>query len=209
MSEIDLNLLRVFDTLFELGNVTKAGARLGLTQSAVSHALGRLRQSIGDPLFVRAPGGLQPTARAIEIAPGVRVGLSQLRTALSPSAFDPGTADRRFTIAAGSYFCALFIPGLLARARQIAPNVSFRIQPLGGDLLVDLDEGAIDLALGAFTKIPRRLWLEALFQEELVWIAAAGSPLAGRRLRQADLTGQPRVLIAAGNRKSKRLNTSH
>src|SRR3546814_9872104 len=79
MSEIDLNLLRVFDTLFELGNVTKAGARLGLTQSAVSHALGRLRQSIGDPLFVRAPGGLQPTARAIEIAPGVRVGLSPLR----------------------------------------------------------------------------------------------------------------------------------
>src|SRR3546814_17857935 len=94
MSEIDLNLLRVFDTLFELGNVTKAGARLGLTQSAVSHALGRLRQSIGDPLFVRAPGGLQPTARAIEIAPGVRVGLSPLRTALSPSAFAPGTAHR-------------------------------------------------------------------------------------------------------------------
>src|SRR3546814_21038095 len=83
-----------------------AGARLGLTQAAVSQALGRVRQSIGDPLFVRAPGGLQPTARAIEIAPGVRVGLSQLRTALSPSAFDPGTADRRFTIAAGSYFCA-------------------------------------------------------------------------------------------------------
>src|SRR3546814_2267624 len=80
-----------------------AGARLGLTQAAVSQALGRVRQSIGDPLFVRAPGGLQPTARAIEIAPGVRVGLSQLRTALSPSAFDPGTADRRFTIAAGSY----------------------------------------------------------------------------------------------------------
>src|SRR3546814_4823836 len=85
-----------------------------------------------------------------------------LRTALSPSAFDPGTADRRFTIAAGSYFCALFIPGLLARARQIAPNVSFRIQPLGGDLLVDLDGGAIDLALGVSTKIPRRLRLERL-----------------------------------------------
>src|SRR3546814_3477877 len=79
----------------------------------------------------------------------------------------------------------------------------------------------------AFTKIPRRLRLEALFQEELVWIAAAGSPLAGRRLRQADLTGQPRVLIAAGksfealrlltsegglerrDRKSTRLNSSH
>src|SRR3546814_2774973 len=137
---------------------------------------------MGDPLVGRAPGGLEPTARAFEIAPGVRVGLSQWRTALSPSAFDPGTADRRFTIAAGSYFCALFIPGLLARARQIAPNVSFRIQPLGGDLLVDLDEGAIDLALGAFTKIPRRLRLAALFQVELVWIAGAGRGRKSTRL---------------------------
>ncbi|HVI97858.1 MAG TPA: LysR family transcriptional regulator [Sphingomonas sp.] len=209
MSEIDLNLLRVFDTLFELGNVTKAGARLGLTQSAVSHALGRLRQSIGDPLFVRAPGGLQPTARAIEIAPGVRVGLSQLRTALSPSAFDPGTADRRFTIAAGSYFCALLIPKLLARARETAPNVSFRVQPLGGDLLVDLDEGIVDVALGAFTKVPKRLRLGTLFHEELVWIAATGSPLAGRRLTQAELAEQPRVVIAAGKSfESLRLLTS-
>lgn len=198
MSEIDLNLLRVFDTLFELGNVTKAGARLGLTQSAVSHALGRLRQSVGDPLFVRAPGGLQPTARAIEIAPGVREGLAQLRTALSPSAFDPATAERRFTIAAGSYFCALLIPKLLARARQSAPDVSFRVQPLGGDLLVDLDEGAVDLALGAFTKVPKRLRLGTLFDEELVWIAAAASPLVGRRLSQAEIADQPRVVIAAG-----------
>ncbi|MCM8730137.1 LysR family transcriptional regulator [Hephaestia sp. GCM10023244] len=198
MSEIDLNLLRVFDTLFELGNVTKAGARLGLTQSAVSHALGRLRQSVGDPLFVRAPGGLQPTARAIEIAPGVRMGLSQLRTALSPSAFDPGTAHRRFTIAAGSYFCALLIPRLLAHARQVAPHVSFRVQPLGGDLLVDLDEGAVDVALGAFTKIPKRLRVEPLFQEELVWIAAGRNALVGRRLTPADLAEQPRVVIATG-----------
>ena len=198
MSDIDLNLLRVFDTLFELGNVTKAGARLGLTQSAVSHALGRLRQSVGDPLFVRAPGGLQPTARAIEIAPGVREGLAQFRTALSPSAFDPTTAERRFAIAAGSYFCALLIPKLLARARRSAPGVSFRVQPLGGDLLVDLDEGTVDLALGAFTKVPKRLRLGTLFHEELVWIAAGASPLVGRRLRQAEIAEQPRVVIATG-----------
>lgn len=198
MSEIDLNLLRVFDTLFELGNVTKAGARLGLTQSAVSHALGRLRTSIGDPLFVRAPGGLQPTARAIEIAPGVREGLAQLRTALSPSTFDPATAERRFTIAAGSYFCALLIPRLLARARRDAPGVSFRVQPLGGELLVDLDEGTVDLALGAFTRVPKRLRLGTLFHEELVWIAKADSPLVGSRLSQADIADQPRVVIATG-----------
>ena len=96
MVEVDLNLLRVFDTLYELRSVTRAASRLGLTQSAVSHALGRLRRAIDDPLFVRAPGGLQPTARAVEMAPGVREGLVQLRGALSPTLFDPASAVRRF-----------------------------------------------------------------------------------------------------------------
>ena len=83
MVELDLNLLRVFDTLFEMRSVTRAAGKLGLTQSAVSHALRRLRDALDDPVFVRAPGGLQPTARAIEIAPGVREGLAQLRGALN------------------------------------------------------------------------------------------------------------------------------
>src|SRR3546814_5499681 len=96
MNELDLNLLRIFDALIEQRSVTRTANRLGLTQSAISHALARLRQSIGDPLFVRVAGGLQPTARAIEIAPGIRQGLLQFRDALSPSLFDPATAKRRF-----------------------------------------------------------------------------------------------------------------
>src|SRR3546814_14462232 len=88
MNELDLNLLRIFDTLIDQRSVTRTANRLGLTHSAISHALARLRQSIGDPLFVRVAGGLQPTARAIEIAPGIRQGLLQFRDALSPSLFD-------------------------------------------------------------------------------------------------------------------------
>ena len=198
MVEVDLNLLRVFDTLYELRSVTRAASRLGLTQSAVSHALGRLRRAIDDPLFVRAPGGLQPTARAVEMAPGVREGLVQLRGALSPTLFDPASAVRRFTIAAGSYFCVLLVPELIARVRELAPGVMVRIQPLGPDLLSELDESSVDLALGAFTRIPSRLTSERLYREELVWIAAAGNPLARAPFDRDALARAPGLTIWVG-----------
>jgi DNA-binding transcriptional LysR family regulator len=73
MMDIDLNLLRVFELLYEEGNMTRAAARLCLTQSAVSHALARLRIALEDPLFVRVPSGLQPTERAHQLAPRLRV----------------------------------------------------------------------------------------------------------------------------------------
>jgi DNA-binding transcriptional LysR family regulator len=198
MVEIDLNLLRVFDTLYELRSVTRAASRLGLTQSAVSHALRRLRSAIDDPLFVRAPGGLQPTARAVEIAPGVREGLVQLRGALSPTVFDPATDERRFTIAAGAYFCVLLVPLLMSRVRKAAPNVALRIVPMETELLSELDEGTVDLALGAFARIPPRLAVEALYREELVWIAAADNPIARAPFDRDRLAAEPRLTITVG-----------
>jgi DNA-binding transcriptional LysR family regulator len=197
MIEIDLNLLRVFDTLIEVRSVTRAAGKLGLTQSAVSHALRRLRDALDDPLFVRAPGGLQPTARALEIAPGVREGLAQLRGALSPTEFVPETAQRRFTLAAGSYFCALLIPGLIARIRAAAPDVTLRIVPFGPELLSELDEGGVDLALGAFTRVPSRLSSEGLYREELVWIAAAANPIARAPFDAEAFAVAPRLTISA------------
>lgn len=193
MLPIDLNLLRVFDALFELRSVTRAAERLGLTQSAISHALGRLRQAIGDPLFVRHTAGLQPTARALEIAPGVREGLARLRGALAPTPFDPATADRRFRISAGAYFCTLLIPELISRARRIAPRVSFTVTLPGTDLLASLDDGTIDVALGAFGKTPPRLASRPLFKEELVWIANIDNPILREPAKLADLP--PRQLL--------------
>src|SRR5579871_4711653 len=97
-ASLDLNLLRVFDAMADEHSVTRAGARLGLSQSAVSHALGRLRAMLEDPLFVRGPEGMRPTPLALEIAPRLRQGLVQLQEALSPTAFDPAQTARRFTI---------------------------------------------------------------------------------------------------------------
>ena len=198
MPTIDLNLLRVFDTLIELRSVTRTAERLGVTQSAVSHSLARLREAMGDPLFVRGPDGLQPTARATQIASGVREGLHQLQQALSPSFFEPANARRRFTISAGSYFCTIFIPELLARVRDVSPGVSFSIVAPTPDLVAALDEGLVDIALGSFGRVPARLLRDPLFHEELVWIASANNRFAQDPPTLEDIADNPRLSIIIG-----------
>jgi len=99
LSAFDLNLLVVFDAVMRERSVTRAGADIGLSQPAVSHALGRLRHLLGDELFVRSPTGMTPTPRAEMLAGPLRDALSDLRIALDPAAFDAGTSDRRFALA--------------------------------------------------------------------------------------------------------------
>ena len=198
MQTQDLNLLRVFDTLIELRSVTRAAERLGLTQSAVSHALGRLRRELGDPLFLRSANGLQPTARAEEIAPGVREGLRQLRGALAAPLFDPAQAARRFTIAAGTYFCTLLVPMLVERLRREAPGVTLHIVPITETLVSSLDRGTIDLALAGYISLPKRFFEERLYVEEMVWVAAARHPLAEAPYDPVGIAAAPRVILSAG-----------
>ena len=95
MMDIDLNLLRIFDILYDERNVTRAAARLFLTQSAVSHALARLREVLGDPLFVRIPSGLLPTERAHQLAPRLRVALAEIRSVVATPIFDPAKTIQR------------------------------------------------------------------------------------------------------------------
>ena len=198
MPQIDLNLLRVFEALYELRSVTRAAERLGRTQSAVSHSLGRLRRAVGDPLFVRHVEGLQPTALAIEIAPAVREGLERLRAALFPASFDPATAVRRFRITTGVYFSALLVPDLIARVRTRAPNVTLAFVSPGSDLLASLDNGTTDIALGAFGKVQPRLERQVLFQDELVWIARAGSEVATGTRSLIDYPQAQRLSVEVG-----------
>ncbi|WEK46452.1 MAG: LysR family transcriptional regulator [Candidatus Andeanibacterium colombiense] len=198
MSSVDLNLLRVFDAIFELRSVTRTAERLSLTQSAISHALGRLRLAFDDPLFLRHPSGLQPTARATEIAPGIREGLAQLQEALAPSPFDPANARRHFRISAGGYFCALLVPELIARTRRLAPGVVLEIDSPAPGLLAALDDGRTDLAFGVFGKIPGRLRQHRLFFEDVVWIAACDNPLRDRPEALADLPAHCRLQVVVG-----------
>lgn len=202
MSEInfltlDLNLLRVFDALAEEGGVTRAGARLGLTQSAVSHALGRLRLILQDELFVRGPDGMRPTARAREIAPRLRQGLHQLELALAPVAFVPADTRQRFTISANTYVGTLLMPQLAQALRTSAPAAELRLQALGESLGEDLQTGRSDIAIGSFGRVAPRFEREPLFTDTTVWALRAGHPAArGPALSLETLASIPHLIMA-------------
>ena len=127
MMDIDLNLLRIFDILYDERNVTRAAARLFLTQSAVSHALARLREVLGDPLFVRIPSGLRPTERAHRLAPRLRVALAEIRSMAANPTFDPAKTRQRFIISGAHNLRALIVPGLIALACRSAPGITLQI----------------------------------------------------------------------------------
>src|SRR5258708_18676013 len=117
-----LNLLRVLDVLLEERRVTRTGARLGLTQSGVSHALNRLRYMLGDELFARGPGGMQPTPRAVEMGPQVHAALNQLQAALAPSDFDPATSERRVAVVTRADASAIPVPPVTGLLSGVAPQ---------------------------------------------------------------------------------------
>lgn len=197
MSAIDLNLLRVFDALLEEGSATRAGNRLGLTQSAVSHALTRLRHHFGDPLFVRGPSGMTPTPRALEVGPGVHVALSQLQAALLPRAFEPADAERRFTLATGSYGCAVLIPALVARLAEEAPGVDLVVVQPGPDLFEQLDTRRADFALWAEAMgAPERMAAAPLLKEDMVWAVRTGHPVLAAPVTLEALASLTHVMIA-------------
>lgn len=173
---LDLNLLRVFDALAEERSVTRAGERLGLTQSAVSHALNRLRYALEDELFLRGPDGMKPTPRATEIWPELRRGLLLLQHAVAPTEFDPSEAERVFNLAASSYTGEVLLPHLVARLRAEAPKVQLHVRGLEAGVPEALEAGRVDMAIGVFGRVSEVFTREALFQESLVWVVRADHP---------------------------------
>src|SRR4051794_28081820 len=196
-SHLDLNLLRVFEALMEERSATRAGAQLGLTQSAISHALNRLRYVLKDELFVRGPDGMQPTERAAEIAPRLRQGLLQLQLALAPSEFVPERTDRRFTIACTEYAGAVIIPALIARLRQEAPHASLSVLPSNQGVAEILRCGRADLAIGSFRRFPDWFESERLLLEDRVWALSADHPAAAGELTIERLAEVPHLVVAA------------
>ena len=173
---LDLNLLRVFDALAEERSVTRAGERLGLTQSAVSHALNRLRYALEDELFLRGPDGMKPTPRATEIWPELRRGLLLLQHAVAPTEFDASEAERVFNIAASSYTGEVLLPHLVARVRRQAPKVQINVRGLDAGVPEALEAGRLDMVIGVFGRIAEVFSRLVLFEERLVWAVRADHP---------------------------------
>src|SRR5262245_59356431 len=148
LRSIDLNLLVVFEVLMSERSVTRAAERLGRTQSAVSHAIARLRRQLGDPLLVKAGAGMQASPFAVELFEQVRPILRSVQRVLSPRrTFDVATSDRTFRLALPDLASTLF-PRLLKVVRKRAPGVALEWVRYRDDMLLSVVEGQIDLALG-------------------------------------------------------------
>jgi DNA-binding transcriptional LysR family regulator len=179
---LDFNLLKTLDALLDERSVTRAAERLSLTQPAVSGMLTRLRESFGDPLFVRAQRGMVPTLRAEQLAAPVKQLLSDIEQMLQPQAFDPATAQMIVSMASTDYALRAVVVPFLSALRLQAPNIRVAVQPVDVQHLAgQLDRGDIDLALVTPDSTALGLHTAALFDERYVCVMRAGHPDAAAK----------------------------
>lgn len=196
LRRIDLNLLVILDALLGEQHVTRAAERLHLSQPAVSHALARLRDLLGDPLLVRAGSGLVPTARALELAAPLADILAQVQSLLAPNTFDPASARRTFRLAMSDYGAALILPGLIRTLRAEAPGIDLQISHASREGMVEgLLNGDIDLAAGVLPELPGELRSTPLFEERYVCLLDRHSLPADGQLDLPTYLSRPHVLL--------------
>lgn len=195
LRNLDLNLLKVFDAVMSERSLTRAAQQLALTQPAVSNALRRLREALGDELLVRQGRMLAPTPRATELWFAVRNALQQLQASLAPEGFNPASANTTFVLTMADATAAELMPGLLAVMTREAPGISMRVLPLTTrDPRRLLDDGQADLAIGYFPSVspdltaralagdPVRFKLHRMFEGDYVCVMRKGHPLARKPL---------------------------
>lgn len=196
LRRIDLNLLVILDALLGEQHVTRAAERLHLSQPAVSHALARLRDLLGDPLLVRAGSGLVPTARALELAAPLAETLAQVQSLLAPNTFDPASARRTFRLAMSDYGAAIILPRLIRTLRGEAPGIDLQISHASREGMVEgLLNGDIDLAAGVLPELPGELRSTPLFEERYVCLLDRQSLPAGGVLDLPTYLSRPHVLL--------------
>lgn len=198
LSRLDLNLLAVFDAIISEGSLTKAGTRLGLTQSAVSHALGRLRELTGDTLFERTGRGIRPTPVAQAMAENVAAAMDLLRASLrnTHEVFDAAGAGRTFLLAIPAGIDAIIVPDL-ARLTAEFTELRFRISgSRARNLASELRFGEVWLALDAEPMTRPGYRSELLFEDPLVLIARRGHPQLAGGVSAALFAELPQVTLA-------------
>jgi len=210
---LDLNLLRVFDEVMAERNPTRAARNLSITQPAVSNALRRLRETLGDELVHRSGSGVEPTPRALALWPTVRDALRQLQHTLAPGEFDAGIADTTFLLAMADATAAELIPGLVQIVEKEAPAVSLRVLPLTTrDPRRMLENEEVDMAIGYFPAVIANLAArgqsdaavpfetQRLYVGEYVCVMRRGHPLADSPLTLDDFCAARHLLVSFSGR---------
>ena len=202
LARLDLNLLLVFHHLLREKRVSAVATVLGMSQPAVSSALGRLRASLGDELFLRTQRGMVPTPYALQLAEPVATALDGLQQALNVRAsFDPARSQRRFTLAMTDVGEMYFLPVLMDRLARTAPGVTLHVVAVtDADLKDDMASGRTDLALGLLPQLQAGFFKQALFRQPYVCLMREGHPLASApALTLANFAAASHVrVIAAG-----------
>jgi DNA-binding transcriptional LysR family regulator len=194
--QLDLNLLTVFDAVMTERHVTRTAERLHTTQPAVSNALRRLRDQIGDELFLKVPGGVRPTAKAEAIWPTIREALADIQDTLAPSRVAPRTFAGTATIALTDYAAAILLPRLVPVVEAEAPGLNLRMRPnLHVHSPATIETGESDLALGVFGAARPGMALETVLEERYVCVMRKGHPLARGRLTPKKLAGASHLLV--------------
>lgn len=197
LRKIDLNLLVVLDALIEERSVRKAGLRIGLSQSATSHALGRLRAILEDELLVRTPLGMEPTPRALQLAARLRLALQEIEATLVPDRFDPATADRKFTIAVETYETIGVLAPLVDTVRAEAPSVDITIRSGSEEAIYeDIDKGRADLAIGSFRALPDRFMTRYLLSDDHVCVMRSDHKLAAQPMSMEAFLATPHLFVS-------------
>lgn len=210
---LDLNLLRVFDEVMVERSLTRAAHNLSLTQPAISNAMRRLRDAIGDELVVRKGQGVEPTARAQALWPPIRAALNQLQTSLAPAHFEPSTTQTTFVLAMADATAATLIPTLVAILETEAPGISIRVVPLTTrDPRSLLDDEVADMAVGYFPAALADLTSRAqsgdvvifesrrLYDGEYLCVMRKGHPLEHEELTLENFCAARHMLVSFSGR---------
>ncbi|MES2911465.1 MAG: LysR family transcriptional regulator [Pseudomonadota bacterium] len=184
---LDLNLLQVFDALMRTRSVTLAGEKIGLSQSATSNSLQRLRDALGDPLFIRTPKGMEPSPLAMELEIPIRNTLDQLRDTLQRTrVFEPATATRTFRLLLSDIAQQQHMPLMVSEMRRQAPRVTLETVALplreAKQAMVD---GELDLAMGFLPDLGADFHRQSLFAETWTCVVSKDHPTIGETLTEA------------------------
>jgi DNA-binding transcriptional LysR family regulator len=195
---VDLNLLIALDALLAERNVTRAAARLNLSQSAMSAALARLRTLFGDPLLLRTAGGMLPTSKGQALIAPVRQVLGEIvRLVQQPGTFDPAGAERTFTIAASDYVEFAILPRLVDFLEARAPRSRLAVRPMDfGAVGRSLETGEVDLGILSAGFAPPSVRSRPLFVERFVCVVRKGHPRVGERLTLDQYCALDHVLVS-------------
>jgi DNA-binding transcriptional LysR family regulator len=205
LHEEDLNLLIVYEAMLETRSVSKASARLGMSQPSMSHMLAKMRKSFDDPMFIRVKNEMQPTPRALAMAAPVKQVLELARSEIfRRQDFHPASATQTFTLCMTDVAETSYLPQIINAVRQQAPGARLRtVSPIAEKLEEGLESGAVDLAIGYFPDLRNA----GVFQQRLVrssgfvCIAGATNPHIGPEgMTSAAFTSAPHVAVRTEGR---------